>query len=116
MMVYVVEILPYSLRAKGIALFWLLTGLTGAFNTYVNPLGIQAFGWKFYWFYVVWIVVQFAVVWALFIETKGPSLEGVAALFDGTSAVDDKEDMVKEVEGNGGPTVEMVEHVDIKTG
>jgi MFS family permease len=83
MMVYVVEILPYSIRAKGIALFWLLTGLAGAFNTYVNPLGIQAFGWKFYWFYVVWIAVQFTVVYFLFIETKGPSLEGVALLFDG---------------------------------
>ena len=59
----VVEILPYSIRAKGIALFWLLTGATGAFNTYVNPLGIDAFAWKFYFFYVGWIIVQFVVVW-----------------------------------------------------
>lgn len=59
------------------ALFWLLTGASGAFNTYVNPLGIDAFGWKFYWFYVAWIVVQFVVVYMLFIETKGPSLEQV---------------------------------------
>lgn len=34
MMLYVVEILPYSMRAKGISLFWLVTGLAGAFNTY----------------------------------------------------------------------------------
>lgn len=45
-MVYVTEVLPYSLRAKGIALYWLFTGAAGAFNTYVNPLGIEAFGWK----------------------------------------------------------------------
>ena len=81
-MVYVVEILPYTLRAKGIALFWLLTSAAGAFNTYVNPLGLDRFAWKFYFFYVVWIVVQFVVVWIFFIETKGPSLEGVALLFD----------------------------------
>ena len=43
MMVYVVEILPYTLRAKGIALFWLLTGVAGAFNTYINPLGLDRF-------------------------------------------------------------------------
>lgn len=83
MMLYVVEILPYSLRAKGIALFWLLTGAAGAFNTYVNPLGIDAFAWKFYFFYVGWIAVQFVVVYIFFIETKGPSLEQVALLFDG---------------------------------
>ncbi|KAI9741045.1 MAG: hypothetical protein M1834_002756 [Cirrosporium novae-zelandiae] len=86
MMVYVVEILPYSIRAKGIALFWLLTGAAGAFNTYVNPLGIDAFGWKFYFFYVAWIAIQFAVVYVFFIETKGPTLEEVAILFDGEDA------------------------------
>jgi hypothetical protein len=44
MMLYVVEILPYSMRAKGISLFWLITGAAGAFNTYVNPIGFNAFG------------------------------------------------------------------------
>lgn len=48
----------------------LLTGLAGAFNTYVNPLGISAFGWKFYWFYVAWIFIEWVVVYFLFIETK----------------------------------------------
>ncbi|OJJ33256.1 hypothetical protein ASPWEDRAFT_53279 [Aspergillus wentii DTO 134E9] len=86
MLLYVVEILPYSIRAKGIALFWLITGATGAFNTYVNPLGIDAFSWKFYFFYVVWIIIEFVVVYFFFIETKGPSLEQVALLFDGKDA------------------------------
>jgi len=86
MMVYVVEILPYTLRAKGIALFWLFTGAAGAFNTYVNPLGIDAFGWKFYFFYVGWIAVEFVVVYIFYIETKGPSLEQIAVLFDGKDA------------------------------
>jgi hypothetical protein len=44
MMLYVVEILPYTMRAKGISLFWLVTGAAGAFNTYVNPIGLNAFG------------------------------------------------------------------------
>ncbi|PLB44794.1 MFS hexose transporter [Aspergillus steynii IBT 23096] len=87
MMLYVVEILPYSMRSKGIALFWLVTGATGAFNTYVNPIGIDAFAWKYYFFYVGWIIVQFVVVYLFFIETKGPSLEQIALLFDGKDAV-----------------------------
>lgn len=52
------------------ALFWLLTGACGAFNTYVNPLGMDAFGWKYYFFYVGWILVEFAVVYIFFIEVN----------------------------------------------
>lgn len=77
----VVEILPYTLRAKGMALFWLLTGACGAFNNYVNPLGIDAFAWKFYFFYVGWILVQLVVIYIFFIEVRKhqqtfPSLRG----------------------------------------
>lgn len=113
MMVYVVEILSYTLRAKGIALFWLLTGATGAFNTYVNPLGLDRFAWKFYFFYVVWIVVQFVIVWIFFIETKGPSLEGVALLFGGQDA---KVGKVNAVAGGvvGKEKVELAEDVDAR--
>lgn len=109
-MVYVVEVLPYSLRAKGISLFWLLAAAAGAFNTYVNPLGIDAFQWKFYFFYVAWIAVQFVVVYIWFIETKGPSLEGVALLFDGKDATIAKVNPVAEMtlEGKGG----IADHVE----
>lgn len=58
------------MRSKGIALFWLVTGATGAFNTYVNPIGIDAFAWKYYFFYVGWIIVQFVVVYFFFIEVS----------------------------------------------
>ncbi|KAF2144281.1 uncharacterized protein K452DRAFT_246580 [Aplosporella prunicola CBS 121167] len=105
MMVYVTEVLPYTLRAKGIALFWLLTGAAGAFNTYVNPLGLEAFNWKFYWFYVAWIAVEFVVVYVWFIETKGPSLEAVARLFDGGDA--------RVGDGRGDGEKEKVERVEV---
>ncbi|KAK1993854.1 sugar transporter [Colletotrichum falcatum] len=85
-MLYIVEILPYTIRAKGMAMFSLVAGICGAFNTYVNPLGIAAMSWKFYLFYVGWIVVQFVVVYLVFPETKGPSLEQIALLFDGNDA------------------------------
>lgn len=116
MMLYVVEILPYSLRAKGIALFWLLTGAAGAFNTYVNPLGIDAFAWKFYFFYVGWIAVQFVVVYIFFIETKGPSLEQVALLFDGKNAKVSTANPIAAdmVEGKEGMASEHVEYIGEK--
>ncbi|CCF39813.1 hypothetical protein CH063_10546 [Colletotrichum higginsianum] len=67
-------------------MFSLVAGICGAFNTYVNPLGIAAMSWKFYFFYVGWIIVQFVVVYLVFPETKGPSLEQIALLFDGKDA------------------------------
>ncbi|KAG4031583.1 hypothetical protein MFRU_009g03440 [Monilinia fructicola] len=97
MMLYVVEILPYTLRAKGISLFWLVTGLAGAFNTYVNPLGLARFGWKFYFFYVAWIAVEFAVVYFACPETKGTSLEDVALVIEGNDAKVSRMNPVKEV-------------------
>lgn len=66
----VVEILPYTIRAKGMAMFSLVAGICGAFNTYVNPLGIAAMSWKFYFFYVGWIIVQFIVVYLFFPEVS----------------------------------------------
>ncbi|KAM0314947.1 hypothetical protein ACHAO8_004238 [Botrytis cinerea] len=96
MMLYVVEILPYTLRAKGISLFWLVTGLAGAFNTYVNPLGLARFGWKFYFFYVAWIAVEFVVVYFACPETKGTSLEDVALVIEGSDAKVSKMNPVKE--------------------
>jgi hypothetical protein len=53
MMLYLVEILPYSMRAKGKSLFWFDTGAARAFDKYVNPRGLKAFGRKFTSF--VWL-------------------------------------------------------------
>jgi len=112
-MLYVVEILPYAMRAKGISLFWLITGLAGAFNTYVNPIGLKAFGWKFYFFYVFWIVVEFVVVYFACPETMGTSLEDVALIIEGSGATVSKINPVAEAlaEKNGGMG-ETAEHVE----
>lgn len=86
MLLYVVEILPYSMRTKGLSIFWLVTGLAGAFNTYVNPIGLAKYGYKFYYFYVAWIAVEFVVVYFACPETKGTSLEDVALVIEGGDA------------------------------
>ena len=51
-------------------------------NILVNPIGLAALGWKYYIIYVVWLCIECAIIWKLFVETKGPSLEAIAALFD----------------------------------
>lgn len=112
-MVYVVEILPYTMRAKGISLFWLITGLAGAFNTYVNPIGLNRFGWKFYFFYVAWIAVEFAVVYWQCPETMGTSLEDVALVIEGDRAMVSKLNPVAEaVKENEGEQKGEFKHVE----
>lgn len=38
-------------------------------------------------FYTLWDTVELVFVWYLFVETKGPTLEEIAFIFDGKDAV-----------------------------
>lgn len=38
-------------------------------------------------FYTCWDVVELAFVWFFYVETKGPTLEEIARIFDGDEAV-----------------------------
>lgn len=57
------------------------------FNQYVNPIALNAIGWKYYIVYCVWIAFELAVVWKFFIETKNTPLEEIAKYFDGDRAL-----------------------------
>ncbi|KAF2034481.1 MFS general substrate transporter [Setomelanomma holmii] len=83
---YTVEILPYRIRAKGLTLCFVGTSLAGIFNQYVNPIGLEALGWKFYIVYVVVLVLECLAIYFLYVETRGPTLEEIAILFDGPDA------------------------------
>ncbi|KAJ5290001.1 Mitochondrial import inner membrane translocase subunit tim14 [Penicillium atrosanguineum] len=83
---YPAEILPFSIRAKGLAVTMAVTALSSVFNQYVNPIGLEALQWRFYFVYIAILVVESACIWLFFVETKGPTLEEIAALFDGDDA------------------------------
>ncbi|KAM0228789.1 hypothetical protein ACHAP5_011842 [Fusarium lateritium] len=83
---YCSEILPYSIRAKGLAICLGVTALSGVLNQYVNPIGLEKLAWKFYFVYIVILVIEVACIWFLFVETRGPTLEEIAVLFDGKDA------------------------------
>jgi MFS family permease len=83
---YTVEILPYKIRAKGLTLCFCFTALSGVFNQYVNPIGIEHLRWKFYFVYIVILVIECLTIYFFFVETKGPTLEEIARLFDGEDA------------------------------
>jgi len=84
---YTVEILPFFLRAKGLALMNLGVLVAIIFNQYTNPIALDAIKWKYYLVYTIWLCFELAYIFAFAVETKGRSLEETAALFDGEDAV-----------------------------
>jgi MFS family permease len=80
---YSVEVLPYSIRAKGMATYVFATKIAVFVNQYVNPIGLQNIGWKFYLVYVAVLAVESFIAYGWFLETKGKALEEIAVIFDG---------------------------------
>ncbi|KAF4901612.1 Lactose permease [Colletotrichum viniferum] len=80
---YVVEILPFNLRAKGLVLYNLFVALALIFNQYANPVGVTNSKWKYYITYDVWLAFEAVVVYFLFVETGKMSLEETAVILDG---------------------------------
>jgi len=85
---YVVEILPFNLRARGLVLYNLFVACALIFNQYANPIGVTNSGWKYYITYDVWLAFEVLVVYFLFVETGNLSLEETAMALDGQEASD----------------------------
>ncbi|KAF6816282.1 hexose transporter [Colletotrichum plurivorum] len=80
---YVVEILPFNLRARGLVLYNLFVALALIFNQYANPIGVTNSKWKYYITYDVWLAFEALVVYFFFVETGKMSLEETAVILDG---------------------------------
>ena len=83
---YIMEITPFSLRAKAAMLYQLSANLAGVYNAFANPVAMDAISWKYYIVWCVAIGVHLVVIYFFFPETKGRSLEEVAEIFDGLDA------------------------------
>ena len=78
------------MRTKGVALT-LATNYSANFaSLFVNPIGIQNIGWKYYIVFDCFLVVILTTIYLFFPETKGFSLEEIAKIFDGEKVVPDE--------------------------
>ncbi|KAH6891520.1 general substrate transporter [Thelonectria olida] len=84
---YIMEVVPYSLRSKASMLYQLTGNLAGIFNSFANPVAMDAIKWKYYIVWCVVIAVHFTLIYFFFPETKGRGLEEVAEIFDGPDAL-----------------------------
>jgi len=80
---FLVELFPFHTRAKGVSIFQWWTRSAGFVTQFVDPIGIEAAGWKYYIIYCMWIAFEVAFVYFMFPETSGRTLEELAFLYEG---------------------------------
>jgi sugar porter (SP) family MFS transporter len=95
---YAVEILPYSLRAKGLMILNISVQIALLLNNYLNPLAFDAWQnsdpdeiyggntWRLYLIYTIWVFGEVVFIYFMYVETRGPTLEEVAKVIDGDNA------------------------------
>lgn len=85
---YLLEVLPYTLRAKGLTVFNLAQYCSSIFNGFVNPLALDAIGWKYYIVFICALVLWLVIIYFTFPETRGMTLEEVSEIFDGRQVLE----------------------------
>ncbi|KAH7049466.1 general substrate transporter [Macrophomina phaseolina] len=112
LMSYPTELWPYSLRSKGITCELLSIYVSLVIAAFVNPIGMENIGWKYYIVFCCFLAVFLAVTYVFFPETKGRSLEEVAELFDGPGAVPDVQKVEKKNE-RAAKSGAKTEHIEV---
>lgn len=83
LLAYTVEIFPYTLRSRGVSTMYVSTFLSLVVSNQVNPIAMQAIGWRYYIVFCCILAALVVVIYFLFPETKGYSLEEIQQVFEG---------------------------------
>ncbi|EXJ87479.1 hypothetical protein A1O3_04439 [Capronia epimyces CBS 606.96] len=105
---YPIEIWPFTLRARGltVSLFSTYSGLL--IGLFVTPIGLRNIGWKYYIVFCVLLALLWLIVYFVFPETRGRTLEEINNVFE--TPVQDHDLELKHV-----PTVQQLDRVESKT-
>ncbi|KAG7095351.1 hypothetical protein E1B28_006111 [Marasmius oreades] len=79
---YPAECLTFTIRAKAMSYFAFIQSICLVFSLYVNPIGLAVLGWKYYAVYVAVLGVYLVLIWWLFVETRGATIEQISVIFD----------------------------------
>jgi len=79
--VYVGEICPTHLRAKGMCLASASVCLANVIYLQAAPVAFKNIGWKFYILFIVLCFIGAVCIWFIWPDTRGLPLEEVAAIF-----------------------------------
>ncbi|KAH8662621.1 general substrate transporter [Xylariales sp. PMI_506] len=95
---YPVEIFPFALRSRGMVVTMNSAFVGLVASQLINPVALKAVGWKYYIAFCCIIALLFTLVFFLFPETKGRTLEEIAEVFDGPAGVPDVEAITQKSE------------------
>ncbi|CBX93621.1 similar to hexose transporter [Plenodomus lingam JN3] len=79
---YATEILPYSIRSKGVSLSLAVIYSSLVLLSFLTPIALDAIQWRYYILFCCLLGVSVVVNWVLLPETRGRTLEEVADLFE----------------------------------
>jgi hypothetical protein len=79
---YPCEIWQFSLRSRGLSVTWISAFAGSFFNVFVNAIALEAIGWKYYFVFIVVLVVMWVTVYFYYPETRGYTLEQIAVIFN----------------------------------
>lgn len=79
--IYISEIWPMHLRAKGMSLGVAMISLMNIVWLQSAPTAFQNIGWYFYLFFIIPGTIGATIMWFFFPDTLGLPLEEVAAIF-----------------------------------
>jgi len=85
--VYCSEIFPNHVRSEGMAWSMIGTFLSTILYLEVGPVALAAVKWKYYLLFISLTLIDIVVIWKLFPETKGLSLEEINGKFGDEVAV-----------------------------
>ncbi|KAK9427419.1 general substrate transporter [Lipomyces doorenjongii] len=84
---YVTECLTTSTRAKGTAVGNFVSSIASAVIQYSSGPAFADIGYYFYLVFVVWDLIEAAIIYFFFVETKGRTLEELAEVFEAKDPV-----------------------------
>ncbi|KZT53877.1 general substrate transporter [Calocera cornea HHB12733] len=80
--IYPGEVLSNDMRAKGMGVMQISSGVASFINTFAAPVALNNIGYWFYAFFAFFDVFEFLFVYFLFVETKGRTLEELEVVFN----------------------------------
>jgi len=63
---YIMEVVPYSLRSKASMMYQLTGNLAGIYNSFANPVAMEAITWRYYIVWCVMIAINFVLIFFFF--------------------------------------------------
>ncbi|EAW08924.1 putative MFS lactose permease [Aspergillus clavatus NRRL 1] len=84
---YPVECLRYEARAKGMGMNNFFVNIASFYNTFVTGIAFTQAGWKYYFLFIFWDMLEFAAIYFLFVETSRRTLEELTAIFQSKNPV-----------------------------